>query len=373
MKANTRITSPTGRAIIRWAIGVVIFATLLTDRFAGRFFVPEEFAQRSTRDIQSSMRQSSLWRPRGPQDLPPSKRDDEIVIGIFGGSVAKGLAASGELVTAPAARDYSGAAGKRLRIVDFALGGAREPQQYNALHMFHDAIDVAVFLDGFNEMMQGEAEACDRLVPFWAENRKSTLELLQPLVELNHHLTALADSSMWNYLSSSWFFKIYLFRLSSGALVKTEDFARSMGVQSSAGNTFVTESERVKAWTHCLELSAEYAGSVNLPIFFFLQPNQHDAGSKPFSEEETLHAFPHPGKLEAMFAQFASIRDLTQTYTMFEEQIEQLRQRGIHAYSLSQIYNDVPETVYIDDCCHVNGMGNATMAQAIFLRMLRQE
>ena len=375
-----RIIRPPRRVILR-AVGVVLLTLLVTDRCAGRFFVRHEFAQSRTSDIRSGMRQSSLWRPHGPRDLPPPRREGEVAIGIFGGSVANGLACSSELLAAPAATDYSTYVGKPLRIVNLTMGGGREPQQYNALHMFHDAIDVAVFLDGYNEMTN-PITPCDRLVPFWAANRKTALELLQPLIDLNVQLTTLADSSIWKYLSGSGLFKAYLSRLNNRSWVKTDEFARSMGDPSILqGSIFATDSERAQSWATCVALSAEYAASLNLPIFFFLQPNQYVAGSKPFSEEEKVHALHHPGTLEAVITRLASHttspifaklrgRDLTRAYAVFEEQIEQLRLRGVAVTSLSGIYKDVRGTVYIDEYCHVNDTGNAIMAQAIFEKLL---
>lgn len=38
---------------------------------------------------------------------------------------------------------------------------------------------------------------------------------------------------------------------------------------------------------------------------------------------------------------------------------------GIASFDLSSVYQTVTDTVYVDDCCHVNELGNRLMAERI--------
>jgi len=77
------------------------------------------------------------------------RRDTEIV-GIFGGSVASGLAQSGILERMLNEREV-GRSEKRYSVVNFSFGGWKHPNQSIALLLYGDYIDIAVSIEGFNE------------------------------------------------------------------------------------------------------------------------------------------------------------------------------------------------------------------------------
>jgi hypothetical protein len=45
---------------------------------------------------------------------------------------------------------------------------------------------------------------------------------------------------------------------------------------------------------------------------------------------------------------------------------KRLPARGVDFTDLTQLYANVPEPIYIDDCCHVNGHGQDLVAQRIY-------
>jgi len=297
------------------------------------------------------------------------------VIGIFGASVAETLGAS--LRTGwrdiPELAELSRVIGKPLRFENLAVTSGRQPLQYNLLHLFHDRIDLAVIIDGLNELFQGTLPSgrggCEYLRPFWETSRQTPGELMHPLFRKQQEIERLADSWLWIPLRYSGLFKAYLYSRSTHVKQWTLDYLRTM---SSKPTTFAngSDAQNIAAWRSCIELSAEYAQSVNLPILFLLQPNQYVDGSKPFSQEERVCCF--HSSVEMASGWMSTFANVTRNYAAMERDMEELRRAGIAAFSLSQIYKDVEATIYVDNCCHVNVEGNRIMAGAMGRRLLEQ-
>ena len=87
------------------------------------------------------------------ETYPYVKAEHEYVIGIFGGSVAMQIAGAGKVLAArlqPTLRDRGF---DKVTVLPFAAGGWRQPQSFYALVYYLDSIDMAILLDGFNEMV----------------------------------------------------------------------------------------------------------------------------------------------------------------------------------------------------------------------------
>ncbi len=93
---------------------------------------------------------------RYPLPLNPPD-DDTLVVGLLGGSVAQwlGLQCGSRIEQALSARF----AGRPVRLVDFGVGGFKQPQQVAVLaHMLAlgQSFDAVVNLDGYNEAVYGD-------------------------------------------------------------------------------------------------------------------------------------------------------------------------------------------------------------------------
>jgi hypothetical protein len=91
-------------------------------------------------------------------EYPSVRHPDEIFVGIFGGSVAGALAYRMQETPAfvDAIRAIPRFAGKQIRVVSFALGGYKQPQQLMVLAYYlslGQPLDVVVNVDGFNEIL----------------------------------------------------------------------------------------------------------------------------------------------------------------------------------------------------------------------------
>jgi lysophospholipase L1-like esterase len=45
--------------------------------------------------------------------------------------------------------------------------------------------------------------------------------------------------------------------------------------------------------------------------------------------------------------------------------VQDLRHQGVPIFDLTGIFSSTKETVYKDDCCHLNDLGNQIMADAV--------
>lgn len=93
----------------------------------------------------------------------------------------------------------------------------------------------------------------------------------------------------------------------------------------------------------------------------FLQPNQYVEGSKVLTQEELATAIApgaEPGRLAAA------------GYPKLRRQGHALAKRGVRFHDATPIYQNEPRTVYADTCCHVNELGNETLARFMVDRIL---
>jgi hypothetical protein len=89
--------------------------------------------------------------------------------------------------------------------------------------------------------------------------------------------------------------------------------------------------------------------------FHFLQPNQYYS-NKIFTPEEQKIALDHQGPYSFL---------AKKGYPALRQAIEALRKNNVNAYSAVEIFDKIKETVYIDNCCHFNRLGNQLLADFI--------
>jgi hypothetical protein len=90
--------------------------------------------------------------------------------------------------------------------------------------------------------------------------------------------------------------------------------------------------------------------------YHFLQPNQYVPGSKVLSAEERQMAYTegHP------YGNF-----VVRGWDHLRKEGEDLRRQGVAFHDLTEIFAGVEETVYSDDCCHLNDRGNLLVGRAV--------
>jgi hypothetical protein len=98
--------------------------------------------------------------------------------------------------------------------------------------------------------------------------------------------------------------------------------------------------------------------------FHFLQPSQYVPNSKPLNAEEKAKAYARKSEE----SDFATVRDV---YPLLMANLGKLREAGVNAYSLTDMFKDNKGTIYIDIVGHMNQKGNNMLADAM-VRQIEQ-
>jgi len=262
----------------------------------------------------------------------------------------------------------------RVTVLSLAIGGWRQPQHFNALVRFLDQIDVAVVVDGFNEVIHlGDWHLARQPAEFpWSAvyavlaRQPSATETLQRADLLRAHATAatvtrafdwpLARSSALAHLG--W--RVYAARYENRVARARDALSRFTSfADSTPSPTPVEIAERRAAyldWWHDLILFSDVISHARGRSFFhFIQPNQYDRGAKPLSPEER----------ENFTRQASWFDEVTPRYALVKEMTADLREQGVDSTFLGNMFAATEETVYVDDCCHLNERGVGMLATAV--------
>ncbi len=306
-------------------------------------------------------------------------RTNEFVIGILGGSVASGLANYAQRnpdhfetlsEVLPPLVD------KKLRIVNLALGGGKQPQQFFIAAYFREKLDLIINLDGWNDTQSSHFLPIYPLDFPTLSSRfyeragqggaygvvgRSARSLYTSLTRLPTQIPDLSRSSFY-FLSWSASRNV-LYRLIRHC--ESRYYAKEFGDHQSKSLRTSSPTEimakRIIIWKKYTILQNKLVRDViDIPIVFFLQPNQYLKNSKPFSDEEKRIAF-NQRSIEINHKRMMHLKAAAR----------EVRDEAIPMFDLSGIYTDTEETVYIDTCCHVNELGNRIMADAIVSHLNR--
>jgi hypothetical protein len=303
-----------------------------------------------------------------------SKQD--YVIGILGGSVAELF---GEYASRhpesfePLRSALPELGGKRIVIANLGLAGGRQPQQFFIASFFLDDVDLFIGIEGFNEaripnflpvyplefpsllMRSYERTARGRIYrwlawpPTLAYRAMNWLPIRLPLL------------SRSNLYFLSWYLAAPRLHRAVESLERFYTNAvRNDGVRRKRlwGDDLLAR--RVQIWRRYALLQDQLInGIAGKRAFVFLQPNQYLKGTKRLSEAEKATAV-DPSRYEFIDAPMQR----------FKREFRALNEKGIRAYDLTEIFQGIDDTVYIDFCCHINALGNEILAKAIVSRII---
>jgi len=311
--------------------------------------------------------------PYGISDVSPvqPRRADAVVIAIFGGSFAQDVAyVMGDALAEQLKPHFPG---KELIVVKSAIGGYKQPQQLMALNYFSalgGQFDIVINLDGFNEIALPALENLPQTNPFFprqwhlrmrmvpdreflasvgkvrfldsAASRWADLFYTGPL---RYSVTAntiwrIGDQLLYNAMMAE---RAKLPQMGSGA----DDYAAT-GPPIAFDNDGDLYTALARMWAESSYQMHGLARARGFRYFHFLQPNQYLDGTKPMGAQERAVAVreDHP------YA--ASVRN---GYPVLRELGEELRRRGVNFVDLTHVFADTRETLYRDNCCHVNRDG----------------
>ena len=314
--------------------------------------------------------------------MPPrQRREDTVVVGLLGGSVAEQVQpffqralsrwfAANNLPQQPA-------------VLPLAVAGAKQPQQTiivaNAL-LLGGEFDLIVNLDGFNEVVLSEkydfAQGLFPFFPFAWQQRvdPNGAAILQAgrIQVLRREQARLAAAGETDALGRSAFFGLLNRYRQERAAAQIIQRNRELAAgvldyrleRHGPRNWLAAGPERRQAaarvWYRSSVALARLAELAGADYYHFLQPNQYVAAAKPLSPEERERAY-KPDR---------SYRSLAiKGYPQLRELGRDLPGQGVNYFDLTGVFAGHPETLYRDDCCHLNERGNELLAAAMVMRL----
>ena len=305
---------------------------------------------------------------------------DDFVVGIFGGSVARGVALQAEKDITETIEGLRPELAGKVRVANFGTGGYKQPQQlflFSEMLLLGVPLDAVVSLDGFNELALGHESSRRGYHPlfphrqFWEsavsvasgrmtdEQIEGTAEILRLRRKADGLRASLAESFWGRSEVVRALVGVRIQRAETAAAI-TEKSLRETAREES-DDPFVNLSEDCLGEdSNCYALVAEMwqrasiqmdalARDHGIPFVHALQPSQYVEGSKPLSRAELRQAYDP----EAAWSQSAIAG-----YPLLIQAGEALRREGVDFHDLTPIFRDHEEDLYRDRCCHFNARGS---------------
>lgn len=131
---------------------------------------------------------------------------------------------------------------------------------------------------------------------------------------------------------------------------------RTTGPGNTATDTEGFGKDMVGIWKESSIQMSKLAYANGALYLHFLQPDQYVPGSKPLSEEEKRVAFNNNQPYKKAVELF---------YPELIKEGSELVKAGVNFTDLTSMFKNDTDTLYIDDCCHVNDAGNSILNQKI--------
>ena len=318
------------------------------------------------------------------QTPPPRREDGVALIALLGGSVA--WQAAPAFRSALAAWFQAHAIPLRPVVLELSHLGWKQPQQMIAIAntlALGGEYDIIVNLDGYNELVFTEnLYFGHHQAPFFPHRWRRSLvntnaekllvSRIYALRQRQQRLDARAAAEPWRRSALYGIVNRYLRTRTTAqirALNHDLDQIPAEYALESHGPIWPAEPDdgaapdpadlsriALRVWYRSSVLLADLSQAAGAEYYHFQQPNQYVPDAKPLSDQE-LADFYNP--------QSGAVRAYQYAYPQLLRFGAELRRQGINYYDLTQIFADHPETLYSDDCCHLNARGNELLAASM--------
>jgi hypothetical protein len=309
-----------------------------------------------------------------------SLRDDDFVIGIFGGSVARQLCILGSDAIVAELEQRRPELRGSIKVLEFGLGGYKQPQQLVSLSLLSVLgvpLDAVVNLDGYNEVAFGDQNARAGVHPIFpyysttaklfsaSSNEGSVAEFQLVATALGSRqrrdaIRGMVDRNRWllYFESAKAILGAEIIRARNRSVAAEEKLTELSRETHASAQFDLPESCMMEAppcqklivdiWSRSSREMALLASARGALYVHALQPNQYVENSKTLSEEERRTAY-DPEQATAQAAR----RD----YVRLRSEGQRLRDDGIDFHDLTMIFGQTQDTIYRDNCCHYNRRG----------------
>ena len=322
------------------------------------------------------------------QAPPPRRSDGAVLIALVGGSVGLGVTEAFRYALGDWFRDND--IPLRPIVLGLANNAVKQPQQVmmiaNTLSLGGE-YDIIVNLDGYNELATTHESYFDYGVsPFYpfgwqqqqaglADAQKLLVSRIYALRQREQRLSdaARARPGRWSalygmvnrYLRENAAAQILLLNrelAAASAPAGSGEYGlhRYGPALAAAPDAYGLSQLALRVWYRSSILLADLARAAGAEYYHFQQPNQYAPGAKPLSDRERAYAY-NPEKRA-----FQAYQD---AYPLWQRLGAELRRQGVNYYDLTPLFADRRETLYKDDCCHLNERGYALLAESMVQRL----
>jgi hypothetical protein len=321
-------------------------------------------------------------------DYPYSAALGEYLVGVFGGSVGSGFALQAQLdgSLAAALSKLPEVGGRRVRILNFAQPGFRQPQQLAALSYFQtigQRFDLVVNIDGFNEVVTSWRNWSEGVEPsypadtLWGAWGRQLEQHDIPIGD-RHFLLAgyhqLAARATRDAAQECWSALCYYGALAAAryhAWREMENRSTAKGreritlfptqAQSSVSGDADIYGRTAELWRRASMAMANLAAVAGSRYVHVLQPNQWYRAAGDYQPI----AADHPYKWV--------VSPVNRGYEALLKEGQELVSKGVLFLDLSLVFSgqDFRE-VFLDDCCHYTDKGYHAIYGAMAEALSRQ-
>lgn len=321
-------------------------------------------------------------------DYPMLRREGEILVGVFGGSAAGGfaLAAQASPEFAEQLARIPAWSGKRVRILNFAMPGFKQPQQLLTLAYYLSLgqhFDLVLNIDGFNEVVTSHRNwssgtepsfPADTLWGEWGRQlEKRTLALEEGTSEqyLAAYYRAVAKNRRLSAnkcrLAACYAADNAIANLSAARAEKLESGARKAeekttlfptAIHSVLEKNFDIFSYTAEQWAASSKAMADLVRPTGALYLHVMQPNQWWKAAGNYQPIEKDHIYKWVIDL------------INNGYPKLVSRVPALAASGVAILDATNVFRSLPwREVYIDDCCHYTDKGNALLGAKIAERV----
>jgi hypothetical protein len=303
-------------------------------------------------------------RHPGCCDFPVRTRDpDELIIGFTGGSVSAATAYNAQ------ADDYlprilqkiPAFAGRRIRVLSFASGGHKQPQQLLVLAYYlslGQKFDAVINIDGFNDVVYGMANPLNNVAvsfPIYNQWQPWTAFIDRQAAYPNsagrlfaYHELAAREWTMsaegcrfagcyliyrtfgaWHALAARWSRPSTRGKAESYFAIYPKEPGDALGLA-------------VDQWASSVEEMSRLLKSYDIPFLTIVQPNQWFRAKTSYTPHTTDQGL---------------ARGVPPAYRAILARVPELQARGVPIIDATGLFDDYGNEMYSDDCCHFSTAG----------------
>jgi len=326
--------------------------------------------------------------PKNFVDLPfKNTSDDQLIVGIFGGSVANHFVdyERKHHVLAQMLQSLPQLRGKEIVVLKFANPAHKQPQQLLMLNYYLSVgqkLDLVINIDGFNELAISylnnkagiEVSMPNGIVvaPVIALANKNlstedlalSLEVLQLRNKLQNTLNQLSECRLATCYTLRWAQAKYLFNQYRGKSQTLSQLKRDEGkdsliylkrVEKPLDDPEVFE-RTLDVWRNSSLAMNDLLTARKIPYFEFIQPNQYYSTKRQFSADEKKVAFDD----SSLFKE-----PTIKGYPKLLAKVSSLKDAGVKIFNAVNVFDEIRDIVYEDNCCHYTDAGNEVFSRYI--------